>query len=115
MCNIRLDFSAKQDIRNIYILYANEEYPEFGTNYVVTEGVQKSPLYLNIKDNVTDLRIDLGDDAGIMLNSFKLTVNPTAWNISFSRIIAVLLIYCVGTLLFNLQKTPNYNLKKSGE
>lgn len=57
----------------------------------------------------TVLRLDIGELEGIVLTELNVTLNPTALHISMSRIIAVLLIYISGVLLFGLQKMPDYS------
>ena len=55
------------------------------------------------------LRIDLGEEPGIKLSDMRVVVNPTPQlHISISRIVAVVLIYTCGSLLFRIQKMPDY-------
>lgn len=55
------------------------------------------------------LRIDPGEKAGLRLSDVRIIVNPTPHlHISISRIIAVVLIYVCGSLLFRIQRMPDY-------
>lgn len=56
------------------------------------------------------LRIDLGGSAGIHLNDITVTINSSVLHISISRILMVVLIYICGSLLFRIQKMPDYHL-----
>lgn len=61
------------------------------------------------------IRIDIGDTPGIQLGGFTVTVNPVQWHISLSRIIAVVLIYLLGSLLFRIQRMPDYGITPGKE
>ena len=55
------------------------------------------------------LRIDLGEDAEVKLSDIHVVVNPVPrLHVSVSRIVAVVLIYVCGSLLFRIQKMPDY-------
>lgn len=64
----------------------------------------------NIKVNsyVRDLRLDLGDDAGVNLNSLSIIINPVKLNFSIARVITIVLIYITSKGLFYLQKSHSY-------
>lgn len=55
-------------------------------------------------------RIDVGDAAGTRLTDISVTINPAKWNISLSRIAAVVLIYLCGSMLFRIQRMPDYGI-----
>jgi len=61
--------------------------------------------------HINDLRIDLFEEAGFEIESIRITLNPVEFNFSFSRIVAVLLLYIGAKFLFGLQKIPVYTEK----
>lgn len=80
-------------------------------HYILDDNVDwNDGLVINLEQNVTSLRIDLGDASGLILKDIIVIVNPTEWHISISRIVAVLLIYIFSMLLFRLQESPNYDI-----
>lgn len=61
--------------------------------------------------NITAVRLDLGDDPGLVLSNLTLTATPAyILSISPSRIIALNLIYWLTTGLFALQGPPKYTV-----
>ncbi len=54
------------------------------------------------------LRVDIGEHAGLVLNNAEAIINSTTVRPSVSRIIAVILIYMSGSLLFRIQRMPDY-------
>lgn len=56
------------------------------------------------------LRIDPGEAAGVRLLDCSITINSTHLRISPARIVAVVLIYVCGFLLFRIQRMPDYHL-----
>ena len=66
---------------------------------------------MSIKDYITDLRIDLGDEKGTILNDLSVIINPIEFRFSIAIVVAVLLIYVATRFLFYLQKSPNYGIE----
>lgn len=58
------------------------------------------------------VRVDIGDYAGTVLSGIVVTVNPAKFHISFSRIVAIILIYLSGSMLFRIQRMPNYGIEE---
>ena len=56
------------------------------------------------------IRLDIGETSGVTLSELIVVVNPVQFDISVSRIVAVLLIYVFGSLLFRIQKMPDYHI-----
>lgn len=55
------------------------------------------------------LRVDLGEEAGVRLSAIRVIINPMPQlHISISRIVAVVMIYVCGSLLFRIQRMPDY-------
>lgn len=60
------------------------------------------------KDIGAILRLDPGEEAGVLLTDMELVINSTQLHVSFSRIIAIVLIYVCGSQLFRIQRMPDY-------
>lgn len=54
------------------------------------------------------LRILPHASSGLLLRGAEVEINPTAFHVSVSRIAAVVLIYTCGSLLFRIQRMPDY-------
>lgn len=55
------------------------------------------------------LRIDPITSPGTILKNCMVTINPTEFHISISRIIALVLIFFIGSKLMGIQKMPDYS------
>ena len=109
--NISLEMILEPEIPYIDVFYINEEHPKYGDTVLRIENPDLNTT-VAIDDMVSDLRIDLGDDAGITLSAFSVIVNPVKLKFSWSIVAAVELIYWCGKFLFFLQRTPEYDLQK---
>ncbi len=110
---IDLRFDTSSSIDSIVLFYINDEHPQITEQTMVhLSGPLEKKCRVRIDATVKDLRIDLGDAAGTQLRDFTVTINSKAFDISFSRIIAVVLIYLAGAFLFRIQKMPDYKLEE---
>ena len=106
---LRLDVIG--NLPYIEFFYTNNVTTAFsGEAMLRVEGVGPTGGLIPFNQDVTALRIDLGDAAGLRVKDLQLIVNPTAVEISMARIITVFLLFFVGKFLFSLQRTPEYNL-----
>lgn len=105
---IQTELSAP--IPYIDLFYTNERYLQYG-DVILRIEEPKSEEILTIDDQISDLRIDLGDEPGTGLYSFTVVVNPVEIKFSVPVVIAVLLIYLTAKFLFSLQETPDYGLE----
>lgn len=66
----------------------------------------------NIKVNsyINDLRLDIGDNAGLSLSNLSVIINPVKFDFNIARVITVILIYLIGAGLFFLQRSPIYDV-----
>jgi len=103
---------ASKQIPYIDIFYINEEHPQYGELHLHNELKDGNSSVFTLDDDVDNLRIDLGDDAGVILRELTVRINPVEFRPSLSRIIAVILIYWSGVFLFSLQKMPDYHLNE---
>lgn len=104
---IRTELSAP--VPYIDLFYTNERYLQYGDVILRIEEPEPEEI-LAVGDQISDLRIDLGDEPGTELYNFTVVVNPVEIKFSVPIVVAVLLIYLTAKFLFSLQKTPDYGL-----
>lgn len=110
---VNIQFNTEPIITSAQFFYTDET----GAVQVITlTGAESGSVSCQV-EIATDqlLRIDLGDFAGTRLSDITVTLNSSVWQISISRIIAVVLIYICGSLLFRLQRMPDYHLERKSE
>lgn len=111
-CNvdrILIETQLTPTIPYLEVFYVNDVHTQYG-EVIIHEDNPKECTTVEIGDTVRDLRIDLGDDAGTILDSIKVTVNPEEFQFSISILVAVAIIYFCCKYLFGLQKAPDYGL-----
>lgn len=94
----------------IQVYYTNIAHPNYDGVAVVTAQPFYDDIVIDINDDIQNLRIDLGDDPGIVLRAITVTVNPLEIDFSVAIVVAVALIYLGGKFLFYLQRSPDYGL-----
>lgn len=110
---IKLDISSNQEIPYIQVFYTNNENKNFNGELLVEYGQPVAgEVEITVNQYAKNLRIDLGDEEGIILDNIKVIINPINFNFSISRIIAMILIYLLSAGLFYLQKNPDYNINE---
>lgn len=110
--NVCISVDSQPIISNLVLFYTNYNMSDSEEPLMIVWN--KDPIdgeyNIEINNNVKNLRIDLGDDAGTTLKEFKLIVNPAVMNFSSARTVAMILIYVSSKLLFRLQRKPKYNI-----
>lgn len=84
----------------------------------VVSGVQieQDRYRFTVKDTSSGvIRFDTESAGQMQLRDLEIIINPDGWDISISRIVAVILIYLVGVLLFQTQKMPDYEAYIRGQ
>lgn len=110
---MKLKISSNQEIPYIQVFYTNNENENFNGELLVEYGQPvKEEVEISLDQHVNNLRIDLGDEEGMMLDDIKVVINPVNFNFSISRIVAMILIYVLSIGLFYLQKNPDYNINE---
>lgn len=101
-----LHLDGAKDVERCLFYYTDTD----GTVQTVNGEATGGDEYLfTVKDtSVGAVRFDTEGSAQMQLKNFEMVINPTEWHISISRIVAVVLIYLVGVLLFQTQKMPDY-------
>lgn len=108
---IHLNAEMPEKLPYIDVFYTNDKYHNYGDVVKHCDKVKDNLADIKVGDNVKNLRIDLGDAAGAKLTNLTVVINPVSIKFSFSRIIAMLLIYYSAGFLFALQKMPDYHLE----
>ena len=108
--NIEIQYLPAQTIGDVSVFYTEEAGQIVNADRMLVFSEIESKQKLPINKHVVDLRIDLGEQAGLKLNEITVVLNPTEWNISIYRIATVLMIYVFSILLFRLQESPNYDI-----
>ena len=98
-------FSAEPKPGEITLYYQKTD----GSQAAVQGDVLKNRAIFSVNKTVgPELRLDIGEEAGRRLDELSVVVNPTGLDISVSRIVAVVLVYVCGSLLFRIQRMPDY-------
>ncbi|WP_407306646.1 hypothetical protein [Desulfosporosinus sp. SB140] len=107
--NITVD--ADKSISNVVLFYTNNKHINFSAESMITDNeTLVTTTTIDLNQQVKDLRIDLGDNPGLVLKKITVIINPIKFNFSISRIIAILLMYLATIGLSALQKGPDYKL-----
>ena len=106
---LRIQFRTEPEIPYLELFYINEVYPNYG-EIIIHESLSGNDIIVEIGDYVQDLRIDLGDDAGITLYDLVITINPIKIQFFPATLVAIVVLYFCSKFLFYLQKSPNYDL-----
>lgn len=98
------------------LFYTTQTGQQFSAeNMIVINDLTGTDPY-TINKYICALRVDPGEDAGVILYDSVIVLNPSeTFNISFARILAVFVIYYGFTLLFSFQKMPTYNVIRERE
>lgn len=102
-----------KNIPYVVLFYTDKLHKEFSeeTMIVMPQPVNGA-VEVPVSQHVKDIRIDLGDDAGVKLTGLSVTINPLYFNFSIARYVAMLTV-CFGFwALTSLQRSPEYDLSK---
>lgn len=70
---------------------------------------------IKLGGRVTAIRVDPGDEAGVLLKDVSFYLNEVPWDISLSRLIAIPVIIWGIALLMKLQESPIYDVTSQEE
>lgn len=107
--NFELSFSIDKKIPFIMCYYTKNKEDIFNDkmSIALTNNINDKNK-ITVNSYVKNLRVDLGDDAGIILKNMSIVINPVKLNFNIARVITIILIYVISTCLFYLQKGPNF-------
>ncbi len=105
-----IEYIVNKKLSDVSIFYTNDKEIYFNGDNIRTISSPDNYLDISLKKQIKDLRIDLSDEKGILLNDINVIINPVSLRISFSRIIAIVLIYYSFISLFALQRSPTFDI-----
>ncbi|WP_312502866.1 hypothetical protein [Lacrimispora sp.] len=110
---IEIKTTMNKKIPYVDFFYTNKNEPEFNGNMLlkINEANQDVNVLI-VNQYAKDIRIDLGDEAGVSLSDFSMIINPTKINFKVARVVAIVLIYYMSVGLFSLQKSPDYDIEE---
>lgn len=115
-CNVKdlkIHYSINQLPAYVCVYYSTETASDLAKAVTFDADSQLTgEVDISIQDRITSLRIDLGNQSGLVLNDLSVTVNPREFSLSVSRVIAVILMALLAEFLFSLQKMPDYKLNR---
>lgn len=91
----------------ILLFYTTQQEEEFSDeNSILIENKTQSKL----DEKICSLRLDFSNISGLELTDFTLVINRAEFNFSWSRIIAILMIYLIAKGLFYIQRPTVYQV-----
>lgn len=98
------------------LFYTTQSEEDFSAEkMLLLNNLSGTEKYL-LNSNIHALRVDPGEDANIKLYDFEIILNPSSrFDISVSRIITILIVYYGFTMLFSIQRMPEYKTEKESE
>lgn len=113
--NIEIKTIINNKVPYIDFFYTDSKRTEFnGDMLLKLNDVNQDVNTIVVNQDVKDIRLDLGDEEGITLSNFIVVINPIRLNIKVARIILMLFLYYCSKGLFNLQKSPEYEVIDGG-
>ena len=103
--SVNVRFSSNPDVTDCLFYYTAEDE----TIKVISGTARNGVVNFSLNKNIGPiLRIDLGENPGVELKDIVVTVNPSSFHFSLSRVVTVVLLYVCGALLFRIQRMPDY-------
>lgn len=109
---IRLTAQPQPDSYTIFYTEGVETFSE--KNMIITTDMTGNDTF-PLGQRISAIRVDPGEEAGIVLQDVTFIFNNPSWDISISRIVAMLVIWWGTKFLMSLQKAPDYGLKVDDE
>lgn len=85
-----------------------------GNNMIITSDMTGDDTF-PLGQRISAIRIDPGEEAGLVLHDVTFVFNNLSWDISLSRIVVMLVIWWGTKFLMSLQKAPNYGVEQKAE
>lgn len=107
-----IQVNTKLNQRPNYMLlwYTNKEHQEVSEERAISAMNITGKDEFTINGEVKDIRLDLGNQDGLVLEDIHIIINPVQFDFSIARVIAMILIYWGFIGLFRVQQTPDYKL-----
>lgn len=109
-----ITFTIKMNINplpeSLTVFYTTDPVENFSAEKMISVSPVTGENTIQLNDYISAIRVDPGEDAGLLLSDVSFAFNEIDWNISMARIIAILVIYWGTKFLMYLQKTPDYGI-----
>ena len=93
------------------LFYTTERNESFSGEKMMFLGPVTGDDQFDLAMKVTAIRIDPGEEAGTALHKITFSLNEVCWDVSVSRIVAMLVIWWGTTGLMALQKPTDYGIR----
>ena len=109
--DIDIHVSAPQSFQNVQLFYTESEDEVFtGEKSIILQENSLNVIHAALNRNICDLRIDLSEEQGLLLNDIRVEINPVdTIHFSWAHIVAVLIAYLLLAGLNQFQKGPDYS------
>lgn len=113
---IEISYESSAAINDIAVFYTTDEEPVFSDRlFVQSLEVGQNGATLNINSYVKDLRVDLGDTAGVSFKNIHFAIMPLPFQISIARLVAILFIFYMSKILFAIQAPLDFGFDMENE
>lgn len=98
-----------------YTIFYTEGAEKFSEkNMIITSNMTGKDTF-PLGRRITAIRVDPGEEAGLMLHNVTFIFNNPCWDISLSRIVAMLMVWWGTKFLMSLQRAPDYGVTQKKE
>lgn len=109
---IRLTAQPQPDSYTIFYTQGAETFSEKGM--IVTTNMTGEDT-ISLRRRISAIRVDPGESAGLVVQDVTFIFDDPPWDISFSRIVVMLVIWWGTKFLMSLQKAPDYGVSQGKE
>lgn len=108
---IIIKYQVEGTVSDLVIFYTEAENQNFSEERMIQKlEPNNGENEVMIGKYVKNIRFDLGDASGVVLNGLEVIVNPIEFDFSVSRVVAVVLIFFITQKLFALQDPVDYEI-----
>lgn len=112
---VTIRLHAEPQPENYDIFYTIDSNEQLSADRMLSLTGMTGEDTIDIDKHIAAIRIDPGDEAGRKLYDISIIFNEVSWNISISRIIAMLVIWWGTKGLLKLQESPDYDIGETSE
>lgn len=113
---ITIFYESSAPVNDIAVFYTTDEVSEFGAElFAQSLQPEQKGTTLKIDSYVKDLRVDLGDAAGVSFENIHIRIEPLTIQISLARLVAILFIFYMSKLLFAIQAPLDFGFDMENE
>lgn len=98
-----------------YTVFYTEGAETFSADNMIVTSNMTGDDTLPLGRRISAIRVDPGEEAGLVLQDVTFVFNDPSWDVSLSRIVAMLIIWWGTKFLMSLQKAPDYGVTQRTE